>query len=215
MEKDWSAIAENFDSLQRYIVGAETEAQIQAELGKLSALGNVLELGCGNGKHTAVLAANSAHILATDISKAMLQVAQQRLAPFAHVTLQAADCYATGLQDGRFDTVFMANLIHVVAKPEQALAEAHRLLKPDGRLIIVSYTQDGMSLWNRLKMIYRYLKVFGKPAQKGTPFGLNTLTEFVNHHQFKVEHAERLGNRQSQAVFVIARKVGRSSVRLS
>ncbi len=206
-EKDWSAIAENFDELQRYITGDETNAQVIAELSQLKNLGQVAEFGCGTGAFTKVLADNSDSIIATDISEHMLTVAKKKLADIDHVSIQQANCYSTDLPEQHFDTVFMGNLIHVVAEPEKALAEAHRLLKADGKLILVSYTKDGMNFFNILKMIYRYLKVFGKPPKGGTKFGLKMLVDFVNDHQFSVEQAELLGNEQSKAMFVVTKKV--------
>ncbi|PIE45812.1 MAG: hypothetical protein CSA45_01535 [Gammaproteobacteria bacterium] len=50
--------------------------------------------------------------------------------------------------------MFMANVIHVVEYPDKALREAQRVLKMDGRLIIVSFTMDGMNVINKIKMIY-------------------------------------------------------------
>ncbi len=206
-EKDWSAIAENFDELQLYITGEPTNTQVVAELSQLKNLGKVAEFGCGTGAFTSVLADNSESIVATDISEHMLTVAKKKLADITNVNVQQANCYATDLPAQRFDTIFMGNLIHVVAEPEKALAEAHRLLKPDGTLILVSYTTDGMNFFNILKMIYRYLKVFGKPPKGGTKFGLDMLTNFVNKHQFSVEQAKLLGNEQSKAMFIVAKKV--------
>ncbi len=204
MEKDWSNLAENFDALQRYITGEETDRQIKQALSQLGALGHVLELGCGNGNYTKVLSGNSQSILATDISASMVEVAKRQLADLANITVQTADCYATGLPENQFDTVFMGNVIHVVKYPDKALQEAQRVLKKDGKLIIVSFTMDGMSLINKIKMIYRYLKAFGKPAKEGTPFKLETLTDFVKQQGFQVETATLIGDHQSKAMLIVA-----------
>ncbi len=204
MEKDWSNLAENFDALQRYITGAETDKRIKQALSQLGALGHVLELGCGNGNYTKVLSINSQSILATDISASMVEVAKRQLADFANITVRTADCYATGLPANRYDTVFMANVIHVVKYPDRALQEAQRVLKKGGKLIIVSFTMNGMNLINKIKMIYRYLKVFGKPAKEGTPFKLDTLTDFVKQQGFQVETATLIGDHQSKAMLIVA-----------
>ncbi len=208
MEKDWSDLAENFDALQRYITGAETDKRIKQALSQLGALGHVLELGCGNGNYTRVLLANSQSILATDISASMVEVAKRQLADLtditANITVQTADCYATGLPENQFDTVFMGNVIHVVKYPNKALQEAQRVLKAGGRLIIVSFTMDGMRLINKIKMIYRYLKAFGKPAKEGTPFKLETLTDFLKQQGFQIETATLIGDRQSKAMLIVA-----------
>ncbi|PIE45811.1 MAG: hypothetical protein CSA45_01530 [Gammaproteobacteria bacterium] len=86
MEKDWSNLAENFDDLQRYITGAETDKRIKQALSQLGALGHVLELGCGNGNYTKVLSANSQSVLATDISASMVEVAKRQLADLTDIT---------------------------------------------------------------------------------------------------------------------------------
>ncbi len=204
MEKDWSNLAENFDNLQRYITGAETDKRIKQALSQLGDLGHVLELGCGNGNYTKVLSSSSQSILATDISASMVEVAKRQLADIANVTVQTADCYATGLPVNRYDTVFMGNVIHVVKYPDKALQEARRVLKAGGQLIIVSFTMDGMSLINKIKMIYRYLKAFGQPAKEGTPFALETLTDFVKQQDFQVETARLIGDCQSKAILIVA-----------
>ncbi len=204
MEKDWSNLAENFDALQRYITGEETDKQIKQALSQLGALGKVLELGCGNGNYTKVLSSNSQSILATDISASMVEVAKRQLADFANITVQTADCYATGLPAKHYDTVFMANVIHIIKYPDKALQEAQRVLKKDGKLIIVSFTMDGMRFIDKIKMIYRFLRAFGKPAREGTPFKLKTLTDFVKRQGFQVETARLIGDRQSKAMFIVA-----------
>ncbi|MDP8100773.1 class I SAM-dependent methyltransferase [Phocoenobacter atlanticus] len=206
MEKDWSPIAKKFDKFQHYIAGEETISQIIAKLSQLKELGNVVEFGCGTGHYTKMLATNCNTILATDISEQMIEIAKTNLIEFDNISVQQTNCYSTNLAESSYDTVFMANLIHVVSQPEKALAEAYRLLKPNGKLIIVSYTTDGMTYINILKMIYRYLKVFGKPPKGGTKFGLNTLIDFVNTHRFNVDEAKLLGDKQSKAMFVIAKK---------
>ncbi len=204
MEKDWSNLAENFDALQRYITGEETDKQIKQALSQLGALGYVLELGCGNGNYTKVLSSNSQSILATDISASMVEVAKRQLADFANIAVQTADCYATGLPAKHYDTVFMANVIHIIKYPDKALQEAQRVLKKGGKLIIVSFTMDGMRFIDKIKMIYRFLRAFGKPAREGMPFKLETLTAFVKRQGFQVETARLVGDRQSKAMFIVA-----------
>ncbi len=206
MSKDWSKLAENFDDLQRYITGEATDTQIKKELETLKDLGDVLELACGIGNYTKNLSPQSKSILATDISEEMVRVAKEKLNSYANIKVKKADCYKTGLKSRGYNTIFMANLIHVASEPEEVLKESYRLLKNKGRLVIVSFTADGMSFINKLIMIYRYLRAFGPPPKGGTPFSLKTLTEAVNNNGFKVKEAKLLGDKQSKAMFIVARK---------
>jgi ubiquinone/menaquinone biosynthesis C-methylase UbiE len=71
------------------------------------------------------------------------------------------DCYDSTYPDSAFDTVLMRNLIHVVHDPGKTLKEVHRILKDTGRLVLMSFTADGMRLFDMLGLMYRYVKMFG------------------------------------------------------
>lgn len=206
MEKDWSVLAAQFDELQRKVTGEVVDAEIKRELASLENLGAAIELGCGNGGYTPSLLAACDSLLATDISEAMVRAAIERLGANPKVEVQQASCYDTGLAAGAFDTVFMANLIHVVQQPALALREAHRLLRDNGRLIIVSFTPDGLSPLGKVRLIARYLKRFGPPPKGGTKFTLKSLCRFVPSYGFEIEDARLLGDRKAKAIFMVARK---------
>ncbi len=207
MGKDWSNLANNFDELQRLVTGDFIDKSIKKELSSIQDLGDVLELGCGSGNYTESLLKNSNSILATDVSEAMTNVAVNRFKNLNKIKVQQADCYNTGLKELSYDTVFMGNLIHVVSDPEKAIKEVYRVLKDKGKLVIVSFTADGMSFNKKLKLIYRYLKYFGKPPKGGTKFSLNKLKNFVESNGFKVDEIKLLGKEMSKAIFLIARKI--------
>jgi ubiquinone/menaquinone biosynthesis C-methylase UbiE len=205
LEKDWSGIVNDFDRRQDYIVGPETNFIIAKELAKLYNLGNILELGCGNGKYTRQIIHAADYITATDLSEDMVMVTKQRLADLNNLTIEQADCYKLNYADESFDTVFMANLIHVVLKPEVALAEVERVLKKNGRLVIVSFTSDGMSIKNIEIMKKRYQEVFGAfPAHK-RPMFLSDLAKLVEENDFLISKAELIGN-DTKAMFLTAIK---------
>ncbi len=206
MEKDWSKLAEQFDALQTYVTGDAVNEQIKLELSQLKDLGAVLELGCGNGNYTKSLLKESKSIFATDVSAEMLRVAKHQLKDFPNVELGQANCYETGLEAETYDTIFMANLIHVVAEPKRAIEESLRLLKANGRLVLVSFTMDGMSFWEKLKLSFRYIKAFGSSGKDGTKFTLQSLKDFVAQYDFNVEEAKLLGDERCKAIFLVARK---------
>ena len=202
-EKDWSKMAKNFDELQDYIVGEETSFIISKELAKLHRLGNVLELGCGNGKYTRQIIHASKNITATDFAPEMVDAAKEKLEDLENLHIEKADCYKLKYEDNSFDTVFMANLIHVVLEPEEALAEAKRVLKKDGKLILLSFTPDGMTLENIENMKRKYLEVFGSFPDKKVPMMLKDLVSMVEAKEMAVNKAELIGS-DTKAMFVIA-----------
>ncbi len=207
MEKDWSNLAKNFDDLQKMVTGEAVDKIIKSELSKLKDLGNLLELGCGNGNYTKTLAPNSTAVLSTDISEDMVEVAKEKLKDFSNVIVQTANCYETDLDSSSYDSVFMANLIHIISEPQKAIDEVRRILKDNGRFIIISFTGDGMSAIEKIKLGTRYIKYFGEPPKTGTKFSLATLKEFVSNNNFIIEDAKLLGEKMSKAMLVVARKV--------
>jgi len=204
-EKDWSKYVEKFDKLQEHIVGNEVMVMLKDEYSKLSDLGNLLELGCGNGTYTLLIEHAADKITATDCSAGMVKAAEKKLEGKEKIKIQQANCYGLQFADASYDSVMMANVIHVVADPVKAIKETHRVMKPSGTLVITSFTADGMSFFNKLALIFKYLATVGKPPASGTPFGLQSLAEFVKGNGFEVLESKLIG-KTSKAIFIVAKK---------
>jgi len=61
--------------------------------------------------------------------------------------------------------IIRGNLIHIIESPANALQESHRILKQGGRLIIATYTNYGMKLFEKIKLGFRFAKGWGNPRQ--------------------------------------------------
>jgi len=148
----WSKFANTFNEDQTYIVGEAIQQAVMERLSGESDLGELIELGCGAGFYTKVLAANASHVIATDLSDEMLAMARTQLKDLQNVTVEKADCKKTDFPDGKFSSVFMANLVHVIENPSIALQESYRILKDGGLLLIVDYTGYGMKWFELMKL---------------------------------------------------------------
>lgn len=99
----------------------------------------VLELGCGTGRITRVLARRARLVVAVDLSPEMLDRARARVGGHPRVRLLRADMRTLALSR-RFDQVVAANdpFAHLVSGPDRdrALSTAARHLAPDGRLVL-------------------------------------------------------------------------------
>ncbi|WP_277985516.1 class I SAM-dependent methyltransferase [Methanolobus psychrotolerans] len=144
---------------------------------------------------------------ATDLSDEMLAVARKKLPSFSNVRLEKADCFNLPYENNSFDTVFMANLLHIIPEPENAVTEATRVLKDNGRLIALSFTTEGMTFLNKLKMGYRYLRTYGKPPADGQQLTVEGARMMMESRSLTVITAELIGH-NVKAVFVIARGNG-------
>jgi ubiquinone/menaquinone biosynthesis C-methylase UbiE len=197
-EEYWSRFAKNFDEEQTYIVGGAIQQAVLTRLSGESDLGELIELGCGAGFYTKVLAANASHVTATDLSDEMLAVARKQLKDCQNVVVEKADCEKTDFPDRKFDSIFMANLVHVLENPSIALQESYRILKNGGLLLIVDYTGYGMKRFEIMKMGIRYLRKWGKGGKPPgyfrnlSPDELRSLVESVG---FKAEEVEFMGGK--------------------
>lgn len=117
----------------------------------------VYELGCGTGRLAARLLAErlpaDAEYVAVDLSVTMCALATERLAPYApRARVFAPDALPPEFAAaGRYDR-YLSTYVMDLLPPEgitAALAEAHRLLAPGGRLGVVSLT-PGEGLWRRV-----------------------------------------------------------------
>jgi ubiquinone/menaquinone biosynthesis C-methylase UbiE len=98
----------------------------------------VLELGCGTGAVSRVLARypGVGRVVAIDPSRVFLTMARNLSPDFANLTFAEGDCRSLPYGENCFDVlVFHTTLSHIPG-PEAALTEAFRLLRPGGVLAI-------------------------------------------------------------------------------
>lgn len=108
------------------------------ELGPAS-VGDLLDIGTGSGLVLEILGPRARHAIGVDISAPALRLARTRVysAGLAHCEFRRGDMYSLAYEDASFDTVTMDRVLAASARPAAALGEAARLLRPDGRLILV------------------------------------------------------------------------------
>lgn len=99
----------------------------------------LLDIGCGTGHLLERVAPLVDSALGVDASREMLALARTRLAGrgLAHVSVRQADMYRLPLPDAGFDVATLQMVLHYAEDPAAALAEAARVLRPGGRLIVV------------------------------------------------------------------------------
>jgi ubiquinone/menaquinone biosynthesis C-methylase UbiE len=206
-EEYWSRFANNFNEEQKYIVGGAVQQALKEKLSEERDLGELIEFGCGAGFFTKDIAAHASYVTATDLSDEMLAVARTQLKDCQNVVVEKADCEKTDFPDVKFDSIFMANLVHVIENPLIALRESYRILKDGGLLIIVDYTGYGVKLFEIMKTGIRIFRKWGKPLGyfrgKLSPDELRSLVESAG---FKVEEVQLVGDKM-KALYLKGKKI--------
>lgn len=106
------------------------------ELLASSHFNHTLELGCGTGKNTLLLASLSDRVTALDFSAAMIERARQKVVS-DNVSFLEADITRTWpLESGQFDFVVTNLVLEHISNLEPIFAEAYRALVPGGNLLI-------------------------------------------------------------------------------
>lgn len=101
-------------------------------------LGDVLDVGCGDGMVAQMLAPRSTSYVGLDSSPRMVDAAAQRLRNQGHARFLTADMHELPLSDDSFDTVLLFHVLTYADRPEAAITESTRVLRPGGRLIVVT-----------------------------------------------------------------------------
>lgn len=143
------AVRARRDGAQRFFAGAagawdELRARVygrafgaEALLALLPSGWTVADLGCGTGALAAELAPRVKRVVAVDQSAAMLRAARRRTEGLANVELHEAELSALPLDSGRCDAALLVLVLAYLDDPAPALAEAARILRPGGRLVVV------------------------------------------------------------------------------
>lgn len=125
-----------FAPLYDRIVARASARPRQASLARLATESEVLLAGIGTGLDIPYLPRGPRYT-GIDLTPAMLRVAECRARARNDVSLQVGDVMALPYADESFDAVVMHLILAVVPAPERALREAERVLRPDGRVLIL------------------------------------------------------------------------------
>lgn len=208
----WEEKAADFDRWNEKIVGRETESLLDRWLlTKITKDDSVLELGCGTGRYSILIAETEAQLTSADQSPAMLEETRKKLAGLENVCVRREDCFDTSFTDSAFDVVFMGNLLHIVKTPENAVREAYRILKPGGKLLAIDYTSKGMSGMAIARMVFTILTTWGLPSKDNRAVAPEDLRQMAVAAGFEIREAELLGQ-SVKAVCLHAEKIEKGAI---
>ena len=122
---------------RHYSPGRTWEALVHGLAGLLR-MGDVLDVGCGDGWTGRLLAGRCASYTGVDRSEKVLAAARRRSKGLPNARFQAGSMDALPFEDARFDHVLLFHVLTYADDPARALAEATRVLRPGGALVAVT-----------------------------------------------------------------------------
>jgi ubiquinone/menaquinone biosynthesis C-methylase UbiE/DNA-binding transcriptional ArsR family regulator len=99
----------------------------------------IADLGAGEGTFSQLLALRAKNVIAIDNSENMVEFGRKlaRTHGLRNLEFRLGDLESVPLDDGSVDMAFFSQSLHHAVHPEQAVAEAFRIVKPGGRIVIL------------------------------------------------------------------------------
>lgn len=160
MRKRKDRAAEYFNRLagrfgRVYVPGRSWQALAHALLGLLPPM-VIADMGAGEGTLAQLMARTAKKVIAVDSSEKMVEFgsALAREHGFKNLEYRHGDVEDPPVDSGSVDLVMLSQVLHHVPHPARAVAAAHRILKPGGRVVILdlaSHSED------RARELYAHL----------------------------------------------------------
>jgi ArsR family transcriptional regulator len=121
-----------------YVPGKSWKSVAEALLRLMPPM-TIADLGAGEGSFALLLAERATKVIAVDTSAKMLEVGRDQALRngVKNVEFRHGDMEEIPIADAEVDLVFFSQSLHHALHPERALQEAHRILVPGGRIVIL------------------------------------------------------------------------------
>jgi len=128
-----------------YVDEREVEVAL-TEIITAAAPQDLLDIGTGTGRVIEILGPRVAHAVGIDQSREMLAVARVNLerAGLTNSIVRLGDMYQLPLADASFDAVVIHQVLHYADRPAEAIAEAARVLRPSGILVVIDFAPHAL-----------------------------------------------------------------------
>lgn len=190
----FSRNAAAWDELRRLHVSDEAVEEAVLKIIGPNPIDNLLDLGTGTGRILQLLSGQYRRATGVDASRDMLAVARANLdkAGVSNAAVRHGDILNLPLEGQDFDLIIIHQVLHFLDQPELAISEAARLLRPNGRLVIIDLAPHKLD----------YLREEHAHVRLG--FSHQTMEEWLKKSGLNLERTEDLKSdkRSSQSLDV-------------
>ncbi len=142
----FSANARNWDRVRALHID---EAKVERALVELTAdlnLHRLLDIGTGTGRVLQLFSPRVGEAVGIDINRDMLRMARDNLerGGFRNCHVRQGDMDRLPWPDGAFDGAVLHQVLHYAERPEATIAEAARVLQPNGNLLIADFAPHAL-----------------------------------------------------------------------
>ena len=96
----------------------------------------VLDIACGEGYGSALLARSASHVVGVDVSPQAIEHARRSYSSIANVEFKTGSCTAIPLPDASVDVAISFETVEHIGEQDEFMAELARVLKPGGVVIL-------------------------------------------------------------------------------
>lgn len=177
VERMFDSIAHSYDLLNHTLSLGIDRAWRRAAIDSLKSYAPkyLLDVATGTGDFAllAMRRLSLDRVLGVDLSEGMLTIGREKVAKegFAkRIEMRKANCMALDLPDNTFDAVTVAYGVRNFENLDQGLREMHRVLRPDGRLVIIELTSPVRFPMKQLFRLYSrvFMPLIGKIISRDT-----------------------------------------------
>ncbi|HEY0310280.1 MAG TPA: metalloregulator ArsR/SmtB family transcription factor [Luteimonas sp.] len=186
------------DMERHYSPGRTWEALARTALPLLEP-GDVLDIASGDGVLAELLAPHAGRYVCIDASPRVVAAAAERLRRFPNVDVREGDMHALPCADASFDLVVLMHALTYAERPAQAVAEAARVLRPGGQLLLSSLAR------------HEHRGVVEAFGHVNLGFAAKELRRFVTRAGLQVDSLETVTRERRPPHFEVISLIGRKA----
>jgi ubiquinone/menaquinone biosynthesis C-methylase UbiE len=163
IRRSWDSNSKDYDELYGHAIKTEEERDAWKGIFKELLPANtsmILDVGCGTGELSLVLAEMGYNVRGIDLSEKMVEKSRSKAKKMnLNAKFSQGDAEDLNIGDGTFDFVFNRHLFWTLPHPKKALLEWNRVLREDGLVTVIDGKWRDGSIESRIRRLLSDLAI--------------------------------------------------------